>query len=100
MPKEFLGKVEMKCAHPLASRQAEGGQGHKNGFESSEEGVLASTQGRRQDTLCGNQELWPGFVLTLPDPGCTSYLTFFVSQGHYLKHRIMMGLSSQGYYKD
>lgn len=92
--------MEMRRAHPLAARQAGGGQGHKTGFESSEEGVLASSQGRRQDTVCGNQELLPGLVLTLPDPGCTSYLTLFVSQGHYLKHGIMMGLSSQGYYGD
>lgn len=85
---------------PLASHQAEGGQGHKTGFENSEEGVLASTQGRRQNTVCGNQELLPGFVLALPDPGRASYLTLFVSLGHYLKYGIMMRLSSQGYYGD
>lgn len=57
----------------------------KTSFGSSEEAVAALTPGRRRDTVSGNRELLPGFVLALPDPGCASYLTFFVSQGHYLK---------------
>lgn len=78
------GQVEVS-ADTLPSHHAEGGQGHMTSFGSSEKAVAASTQGRCWDTGSGNHELLPGFVLGLPDPGCASYLTLFVSQGHYRK---------------
>lgn len=71
-------------AHPLPSGPAEGGRGHESGCQSTEEGVPASVPRRR-----GEQCLEPGAAAcggqALPDPGCASPSTLFVSLGHDVK---------------